>query len=229
MRVREDSSRHDAAAALRLPGPDYYEALRWIHRALRPAVYLEIGVLYGESLRIAEAPTVAIGIDPAPLADHAWSASTQVLPINSDQYFAHPPIPDISLAFIDGSHCFVDVLRDFLNVERHAAPDAVVLLHDTIPLDETTASPVRASEFHTGDVWKMLAYFALCRPELEVVTIPAAPSGLTMARWLRRQRRGDSLPHIVDAVAGLPWSRRGDHLVTIENSEAAVQRWLLRQ
>lgn len=223
----QDSSWHDAEAARRLPGPDYYEALRWIHRALRPAVYLEIGVLYGESLRLAMPPTLAIGIDPAPRAEHVWSAPTRILPVTSDEYFARPPIPEISLAFIDGSHCFPDVLRDFWHVERHAATGAVVLLHDTIPLDEATATSLRQSEFHTGDVWRMLAYLELCRPELDVITIPAAPSGLTMVRGLRPAHTGDLRE--VATLAELPWQRRHNHLVKIENNEAAVQRWLFRQ
>ena len=47
----------------------------------------------------------------------------------------------MELAFIDGLHLFEQVLRDFINVERHSSPSTVVLLHDCLPLDEATAQP----------------------------------------------------------------------------------------
>lgn len=225
MRGREDSRADDAEAARRLPGPDYYQVLEWIHAALRPAVYLEIGVLYGESLKLALPPGRAIGVDPEPLADHAWRAPTEILRMTSDEYFATQAVPQIGLAFLDGSHRFEDVWRDFGNVERHAAPGCVVLVHDTIPLDERTAAPERTTEFHTGDVWKMLAYLARRRPELEVATVPAAPSGLTMVRGLDPRRGAEDARGIAE-IAGLGWARRGEYLVTIPNRREAVERWL---
>ena len=87
-----DSSAHDAAAAARLPGPDYYEVLRWLHEELRPAAYVEIGVSYGESLKLALPGSTALGIDPHPLADHSWRAATTIVPLSSEDYFArHRP------------------------------------------------------------------------------------------------------------------------------------------
>ena len=44
--------RHLAEAAERLPGPEYYTVLGWLHEFLRPEVYLEIGVWAGDSLRL---------------------------------------------------------------------------------------------------------------------------------------------------------------------------------
>ena len=34
---------HLALATRRMPGPDYYTVLRWIHEILRPPNYIEIG------------------------------------------------------------------------------------------------------------------------------------------------------------------------------------------
>ncbi|MDX1980705.1 MAG: class I SAM-dependent methyltransferase [Bryobacteraceae bacterium] len=222
-----ENTLHDAEAARRMPGPDYYAALAWIHAALRPAVYPEIGVLYGESLKLAMPPTVAIGVDPHVRANHRWRAPTTLYRLTSREFFARHVTPPISLALIDGVHRFEDALADFLDVERRAGPRAVILLHDTIPLDERTAARVRTTEFYTGDVWKMLPYLARCRPDLDVVTIPTAPSGLTMVRGLKESLQDD--PREVAAIANLPWKRHSEHLVTIANSQPAVQRWLLRQ
>lgn len=202
----DENARDDAEASRRLPGPDYYRVLSWIQETLRPAVYLEIGVLYGESLRLALPPTRAIGVDPEPLADHVWQSPTVIYRMTSREYFARPDVPRIGLAFLDGSHRFADTLEDFLAVERHCEEESVILVHDTIPLDARTSAPVRSTDFYTGDVWRMLPWLAAERPELDVVTVPTAPSGLTMVR----------------RAAGTPDSG------LLENSHLAVQRWLLR-
>lgn len=220
-----EMARHDAEAARRMPGPDYYTVLAWIHAALRPAVYLEIGVSFGESLKLAAPPTLAIGVDPDPQADHRWRAETHIHRMTSDGYFARDNVPAISLALLDAEHLFEKTLRDFRNVERHAAPGAVALLHDTVPLCERTAARQRVTEFHTGDVWKMLAYFALRRREMDVVTILTPPSGLTMVRGLGGGDDGRE----ENEIAALEWERHQDHRITIPNSKAAVQDWLLRQ
>src|SRR5262245_21361519 len=44
---------HLAEAQRRLPGPAYYQVLRWIHEALVPTNYVEIGIRRGTSLRMA--------------------------------------------------------------------------------------------------------------------------------------------------------------------------------
>jgi Methyltransferase domain len=173
---------HDAAAAARFPGAAYYEVLRWIHEELRPAVYVEIGVLHGESLRLAIPPTVALGIDPEPCANIEWRAQTTVIPSTSREFFACSDLPPIDLAFIDGSHLFEEVIADLLDLERYARPESVILMHDTIPLDEETSARTRTTEFYTGDVWKVVPFLRRYRPELDIVTVKTAPTGLTMIR-----------------------------------------------
>lgn len=52
----------------------------------------------------------------------------------SDEYFAAydaARCPPIDLAFIDGSHAYVDVRCDFLGALRHARKNTYILLHDT--------------------------------------------------------------------------------------------------
>src|SRR5262249_16663152 len=56
----------DTLARLAMPGPGYREVLAALHRLLQPATYLEIGVETGETLALASAARVAVGIEPRP-------------------------------------------------------------------------------------------------------------------------------------------------------------------
>jgi Methyltransferase domain len=51
--------------------------------------------------------------------------------MRSEEFFAVYDLPDIELAFIDGSHAYKDVRQDFLAVLRHTRKNAYLLLHDT--------------------------------------------------------------------------------------------------
>jgi hypothetical protein len=54
--------------------------------------------------------------------------------MRSDEFFPRYPefgLPEIDLAFIDGSHAYRDVRNDFLSTLRHARPNSYLLLHDT--------------------------------------------------------------------------------------------------
>jgi hypothetical protein len=174
-----------------MPGPAYYQHLAWLHETLRPATYLEIGVWYGQSLCLAKPPTVALGVDPKPWHElPAFAAETRIFTITSDAFFADQPWHAalgprrFDLAFIDGLHRFEQVLRDFVNVERHCTPDSVVVFHDTLPLVPVAAEREVAAPFWCGDVWKIVPCLEHYRPDLRIVTIPTAPSGLTIVTGL---------------------------------------------
>ena len=54
--------------------------------------------------------------------------------MRSDEFFAGyaaSALPEIDLAFIDGSHAYDDVRQDFIATVRHAHKNAYLLLHDT--------------------------------------------------------------------------------------------------
>ena len=53
-------------AELLLPGEHYLVILEKIHRHLRPATYVEVGVFEGQSLALVNPDTSAVGIDPQP-------------------------------------------------------------------------------------------------------------------------------------------------------------------
>jgi hypothetical protein len=181
---------HDGLARLRWPGPDYLAWLAHFHALRRPRVYLEIGVATGRTLALAQAPTCAIGVDPAPIIQAGFTAETHLYCETSDSFFRANRLArllggdPVGLGFIDGLHHFEQVLRDFIGLETNAAPDSLILLHDTIPLDERTQNRVATTRFYTGDVWKIVPCLKRYRPDLRLVTIPAAPTGLTVIAGL---------------------------------------------
>lgn len=232
---------HLALARLRWPGPDYKHWLAWLHRNLRPGLYLEIGVEKGESLALARAPTHVIGVDPAPIGDPlaGCSAPAKLYRQTSAQFLAAPPADcglherGFDLAFVDGDHRFENVLDDLIGVEAWAAPGALLVLHDTWPLNELTAAPQRNSGFYSGDGWKIAPCLRALRPDLKVITLPVAPTGLTLIAGLDprsqvlRERRGD----ILQAYATLDAARAVEHAETTlgplgVNDQEWVRRWL---
>jgi tetratricopeptide (TPR) repeat protein len=181
---------HGLWARIELPGDIYLDQLRRIHEALKPRTYLEIGVFKGQSLRLANPRTRAIGIDPAPQLEHPPGPRQTVHAIASDDFFVrHDIIAElggerVELAFIDGMHLFEYALRDFINIERLAKPDSIVLVHDCYPLDRQTSSRNCETLFWSGDVWRLIPLLKKYRPDLSVNVIAAPPTGLGIIRGL---------------------------------------------
>ncbi|HET8673834.1 MAG TPA: class I SAM-dependent methyltransferase [Thermoleophilaceae bacterium] len=220
----------------RLPGPAYYNVLRWIHRIVEPANYLEIGVHKGISLFQARKGTPCIGVDPTPDLQEEHPDAT-IYELTSDEFFERYDLNELfggplELAFIDGLHLFEQVLRDFVNVERYSAPGTVVLLHDCLPLDEATASRERTTDFYSGDVWKAVLALRRTRPELEMITVRTAPTGLGIVRGLDSgsRRLEDELPALTETYRDLDFDYYLEHRHEmpdeIANDRDAVQDWL---
>lgn len=205
---------HVALAKLRWPGMDYLEWLGWFHAVLSPGLYVEIGVERGNSLAQVRPGTEVVGIDPAPQAQPQarCAGPVQLFPQTSAEFFATVPPEShlhnrgFDLAFIDGDHRFEEVLADFMALEQWAAPKAVVLMHDTIPLTSATSTSQRQTGFYSGDAWKIVPCLRSLRPDLHIVTLPAAPTGLTVVTGLNPASRTlhKRLPAIRAAYAALP-------------------------
>jgi tetratricopeptide (TPR) repeat protein len=182
-------------ARIELPGPGYLEVLAGIHDALRPRTYLEVGIYRGESFVLARPGTRAIGIDPKPRVTAALPDGFTVHATTSEDYFAAHDVKaelgglPIDLAFIDGLHYFEYALRDFINVEKHCAPESTILLHDCYPLSRRTAERVNWSGFSSGDVWRLILALKKYRPGLRLHTIATPPTGLGIARELDPESR----------------------------------------
>ncbi|MEG3639845.1 class I SAM-dependent methyltransferase [Magnetococcus sp. PR-3] len=173
---------------LEMKGENYLERLAQLHQLLSPKTYLEIGVSVGESLCRVQAETDAVAIDPQPAVNRPIAASCDFFNLTSDAFFQQHDLNEIlknrplDMAFIDGLHVYVQVLKDFIHVERYANPNTVICIHDCLPLDPVTSNPNRISGFWTGDVWKLIPTLMHFRPDLEITMVPTAPSGLAIVR-----------------------------------------------
>lgn len=142
-----------------------------------------------------------------------------VFKATSDLFFARRNVVQefggrpIDLAFIDGSHLFEFVLRDFINVERNAAPTSTILLHDCYPRDEATARRERTTAFSTGDAWKVILCLKKYRPDLKIHTLACPPSGVTVIRGLDPTSRTleSKLEALYQEFIDLPYAVLGEN------------------
>jgi hypothetical protein len=169
----------------------YLELLRQLHEEVQPAVYLEIGVGRGDSLRLSRTRTIAI--DPAP---HPHPKSLQGKPDvllyvgTSDAFFQNYGREGVlgetplDLAFIDGLHTFPQVVRDLQNIERWGHARTVVAIHDVVPRNVREAATAFQAGAWTGDVWRIVAFLREHRPDLRCWLTDAAPTGALVVTGL---------------------------------------------
>jgi hypothetical protein len=175
-------------------GEDYYSVISRLHRHLQPKTYLEIGVLNGDTLALAECASIAI--DPKlEINQDVIGAKTSCLlfQISSDSFFStYDPKTllggRIDIALIDGQHLFEFVLRDFINVERNLKGNSILLLDECIPTDahicrrsfedQSLAGASPHPDWWAGDVWKAVVALKKSRPDLRIHPFNAAPNGL---------------------------------------------------
>jgi Methyltransferase domain len=171
---------------------DYFDVLAELHETRRPRTYLEIGVFQGDSLKLARADTVRVGVDPEPLLSPADAGGCILETTTSDEFFAGDRPAElfgglpVDLTFIDGMHLFEYALRDFTNAESLSGPDSLIVLHDCLPRDAATSTRDSRDGFWTGDVWKLVLCLLDHRADLDLFMIDAPPTGLLCARALDR-------------------------------------------
>jgi glycosyltransferase involved in cell wall biosynthesis len=186
---------HIGLATLRFPGEYYLAWLERLYSVLAPETLIDIGVFHGDSLSLAMPPTLAIGVDPQPKLTCALKTETHIFVETSDAFFERRGLDSLlagrplSIGFIDGLHLYEQALRDFINLERYCGRQSVILLHDTVPLDEATQSRETNTKFHTGDVWRVVLCLKHYRPDLDVFTIAAPWTGLTVVTGLNSASR----------------------------------------
>jgi hypothetical protein len=175
-------------------GDDYYTVISRLHRYLRPKTYFEIGVRNGDTLALAECPSIAVDPNLEINQDVIGAKSACLLfQISSDAFFAtYDPkalLPDrIDMALIDGLHLFEYVLRDFINLERSLKRNSVLLLDECIPIDahicrrrfedQKLAGQSSHADWWAGDVWKAVVAVRNSRPDLRIHAYNAVPNGL---------------------------------------------------
>ncbi len=192
------------------PISSYYGLLRRIHELRQPSLYVEIGVHEGHSLVFVQPSTRIVGVDPEPKVAEAPANST-IVAQTSDDFFADPVAlrgAKIELAFADGLHWWEQTLRDVANLERLSSPDAVILIHDCNPIDETTAARNRTTAVWSGDVWKTIVALRRFRPDLHVVVADVKPTGLAIVKGLdpTNTMLFDQYDEIVAEIDQLGWA-----------------------
>jgi len=169
----------------------YLSMLAQVHQVLKPSLYLEIGIRKGNSLRLAQGR--AVGIDPEFDIEPELSERCQLFRETSDTFFDNHAraILDSSIdfAFIDGMHWFEFALRDFMNIERYAHSATVVAIDDIFPNHPLQASRERKTQVWTGDVWKLYCCLKAYRPDLTLIALDTAPTGLLLIVGLNPKNR----------------------------------------
>lgn len=196
-----------------------HEFLAELHVRQEPIVYLEIGVQTGTSLRLAHESRWAIGIDPVlqahplrlPPNFYQWGMTSDEYFGDSERtpahwgaryntlgtYLTHPLV---DLAFIDGMHLIENALRDFLNVEKLCAPDAIIVFDDVLPRNSREAAREQCPGDWTGDVWKIYSILHRYRPFLELTLVDTEPTGLLVVRGVDTPRDDHSLARHFDEI-----------------------------
>ncbi len=183
-------------------GMPYDWFLARLSRAAAVQRYLEIGVARG-AVFAQIACRHGIGVDPEFTLDANVAANktrVSLYQVMSDVFFQHLRLRRhlggrIDLAFLDGMHLFEFLLRDVMNTEAVSRRDSILCLHDCLPLAEPMAErdPMRAqarsrgtayADWWTGDVWKVVPILAKYRPDLTVMLVDCAPTGLVVITGL---------------------------------------------
>jgi len=71
-------------------------------------------------------------------------------------------------------------LRDVLNLEMHASPDAVVVIDDIMPQHIEWTSRERQTQAWTGDVYKVILFLRQYRPDLEIQIFDVEMKGMAL-------------------------------------------------
>ena len=158
---------------------DCYDFLVRAHHLLQPRFYTEIGVEYGNSLRLADCS--ALGIDPAPQLTAPLDPRHKISLTTSDDFFmmtdAASQLQPIDLSYIDGMHQIEFALKDFMHMERFCHAGSVVIVDDIYPAHALQGERIRQSRYWTGDVWKIIKIFEIHRPDLILLPLDTSPTG----------------------------------------------------
>lgn len=164
-------------------GMNYIQALEVVHRALKPCSYVEIGCRFGDSLKLADCPS--IGIDPVNRLKYEFGEETKIFDEASDDFFAARSVSDVlggpfDFGFIDGMHLAEYALRDFINMEANAHRGSVIAIDDTLPARNEFAEREPVVNAWTGDVYRVLAILKDYRPDLRITAFSVAVKGFTL-------------------------------------------------
>jgi hypothetical protein len=175
-------------------GADLAEVMARLHAALAPGSYVEISRQIGAIFASARCASLAIAPSMETNRDIIdCKPACFLFRQPSDAFFAsHDPKrylkSPIALALLDGARHFGQLLRDFINVEKHAARNSVILIPGCLPTDAHAARADQAdqSQVHLsatpllwiGDLWKLVPVLRRYRPQLHIHAVRMPPAGM---------------------------------------------------
>lgn len=157
---------------------DHLELIEHLAKWLKPELYLEIGVRTGDSLmRVQKYSKKCYGVDPV-ITHRNYENNVELFEMTSDDFFKNiNPNIEFDMVFIDGLHEKNQVFRDFVNVKDKVINDGLVILHDTVPMNDYMLSPELCD-----NAWEaMQAIKIKFKDEWEVLSLPFNP-GITIMR-----------------------------------------------
>jgi len=158
---------------------NYLTALEIAHRILQPSDYYELGCRQGASLALSK--TASVGIDPDLRIVHPLSAPTRLFKATGDEFFARDDIetliPEpIDFGFISSVQPLEAALRDVMNLERFAAPSAVIAIADVSPSETNEAEHARTA----GNLHRMVSILRHHRPDLDIHVYDIGEAGFAL-------------------------------------------------
>ena len=169
---------------------NYQTRLEWhkdllvlLAERMQPASYLELGCRTDPTfLYLWRNCRYVTGVDKDP-ARYSAPSNAKIYQRTTDDFFeriakGHILIKPPELVFIDACHEARQVHRDFDNVTRIAAPNCLVVFHDTFPESDEYVDPNLCDNAN-------LVPPALVEDGYEIVTLPFPP-GVSIARVNRK-------------------------------------------
>lgn len=192
MQPNRDTARTQLARML-LPGDSYPDLIEKLLRWREPKVYIEFGILKGRTLALAKAPTFALGVERNPKVEHRFEAPTRVYDMEPLDYLKSGRMESVTgrksfdIALMRAPRSFEEAYDLFAALEGMASKDGIILIHGTLPSDPVAGASERQSTFWVGDQWKLVPCLLDTRPDLNIFTVPAFPTGLTFVTGLKRR------------------------------------------
>ena len=165
-------------------GASYLALIKRFHDLLSPETYFEIGTLNGETLKLSSCQTICVDPFFQIKSDVAGSRpATMLFQMTSDRFFGkyNPKTlfgAPVDLVFLDGLHEAETLLRDLYNIEKSCKRNSIVCMHDCVPMNEEMTGRENTGGLWTGDVWKVIPILKKYRPDIQIHTFDAGPTGL---------------------------------------------------
>lgn len=157
---------------------DHTTLIEHIASWIKPERYLEIGIEDGTNLRKVQNWAHECYAVDIKLRNRNYKSNVKLFEMPSNDFFQNlDPSIKFDMAFIDGDHEKNQVYKDFVNLEHRMIDDGVILMHDSVPMNEGMLLP-----HFSNNAWEAILKIKnefLTR--WEIVSLPMNP-GLTIMR-----------------------------------------------